>query len=231
MDPIIIDPLPFHVEPWPLQERLRVKPGSSGEAELQRLVEEAQAIARPKVVYKLAFIEAKEDEAVVMNGIRFASRVLRVNLDPAQRVFAFVGTSGWELENWAESHEDLLARFWADTINQAVLGAAMVSFRAHLAERFAVNHLSTMNPGSLADWPLREQRPLFSLLGDVRAAVGVELTPSLLMTPTKSVSGILFPTEETFASCQLCPREGCPNRRAAYDPDLFARKYSAMVEG
>ena len=61
-----------------------------------------------------------------------------------------------------------------------------------------------MNPGSLADWPLREQRPLFGLLGNVRAAIGVTLTPSLLMTPTKSVSGILFPSEETFASCQLC---------------------------
>ena len=82
-----------------------------------------------------------------------------------------------------------------------------------------------MNPGSLADWPLREQRTLFALLGDVHGAIGVELTPSLLMTPTKSVSGILFPTAETFASCQLCPREECPNRRAVYDPLLFAQRY------
>jgi hypothetical protein len=124
----------------------------------------------------------------------------------------------------------LLARFWADAINQAVLGAAMGSFRAHVTAQFAVPQMMTMNPGSLADWPIREQRPLFALLGDVKAAIGVALTPSLLMTPTKSVSGILFPSEENFASCQLCPREECPNRRAAYDPGLFQRKYAEVRE-
>jgi predicted transcriptional regulator len=45
------------------------------------------------------------------------------------------------------------------------------------------------------------------------------------MVPSKSVSGILFPTEQTFASCQLCPREGCPSRQAPYDPALYDKKY------
>ena len=85
-----------------------------------------------------------------------------------------------------------------------------------------------MNPGSLSDWPLTEQRPLFSLMGDTDAAIGVRLMPSLLMAPTKSVSGIVFPTESTFASCQLCPRDECPNRRAPYDEGLWRRKYESV---
>jgi len=226
MDSVILDRLPFHVEVEPLLQKLHIRPGSSHEREFRRLVELAEGVARPRAIYKLAFIEAKADAAVVIEGIRFTSRVLRVNLDAANRVFAFVGTSGAELEAWADAQDELLARFWADAINQAVLGAAMGGFRAHLTERFAIPQMMTMNPGSLADWPIRQQRPLFALLGDVKAAIGVELTPSLLMTPTKSVSGIFFPSEETFASCQLCPREDCPNRRAAYDPGLFERKFS-----
>ncbi len=229
MDSVTLDRLPFHVEVEPLLKKLHIRPGSGNEREFRRLVELAEGVARPKAIYKLAFIEAKEEAAVVIEGIRFASRVLRVNLDVANRVFAFVGTSGTELEAWADAQEELLARFWADAINQAVLGAAMGSFRAHLVEQFAVPQMMTMNPGSLADWPIREQRPLFALLGDVKAAIGVELTPSLLMTPTKTVSGIFFPSEETFASCQLCPREDCPNRRAKYDPELFQRKYAEMT--
>jgi predicted transcriptional regulator len=67
------------------------------------------------------------------------------------------------------------------------------------------------------------------MLGDTQAAIGVELLSSLLMQPTKTVSGIVFPTEETFASCQLCPRQGCPNRRAPYDPDLFEAKYRELA--
>jgi hypothetical protein len=76
--------------------------------------------------------------------------------------------------------------------------------------------MAAMNPGSLADWPIHEQRPLFRLIGDTESAIGVRLQPSLLMWPTKSVSSIFFPTSSDFVSCQLCPRQGCPNRRATY---------------
>jgi hypothetical protein len=86
-----------------------------------------------------------------------------------------------------------------------------------------------MNPGSLADWPIGQQVPLFSLLGDTERAVGVRLSSSLLMIPRKSVSGFQFPSEETFASCQLCPRSVCPNRRAPYDNALFEEKYQVRA--
>jgi hypothetical protein len=82
-----------------------------------------------------------------------------------------------------------------------------------------------MNPGSLPDWPLEQQRVLFELLGDTRKTIGVELTESLVMVPIKSVSGILFTNEEEFASCRRCSRQGCPGRRVPYDPELYDRKY------
>ncbi len=49
------------------------------------------------------------------------------------------------------------------------------------------------------------------------------------MLPTKSVSGILFPTEHDFASCQLCQRGDCPNRRARYDPELLEARYASQA--
>ena len=83
-----------------------------------------------------------------------------------------------------------------------------------------------MNPGSLADWPLEEQRHLFRLLGEPRKAIGVELTESFLMVPIKSVSGLRFPSGAHYENCQLCPRDPCPGRRAPYDPDLYERRYA-----
>ena len=81
-----------------------------------------------------------------------------------------------------------------------------------------------MNPGSgnTGLWPLAQQKPLFELIGDVEASIGVRLTPSLLMLPNKSVSGILFPTEVHFETCQLCTREDCPRRRAPYQGEAVA---------
>ena len=82
-----------------------------------------------------------------------------------------------------------------------------------------------MTPGSLPDWPIEEQESLFAVLGDTQASIGVALSESLMMVPEHSVSGVVFPTEARFESCQLCPREKCPGRRAAYDEGLYDKKY------
>ncbi len=226
MDSVVLDFLPYALDVPALMQTLRVRDGSSHEIEVRKLIAEAEAIAMPKAVYRLVFIDDKGSDFIVADGRRFESRVLRVNLDGLHRFFAYVCTSGRELAAWVQEQQDLLAQFYADMISAAVLYSAMTSLTHHLTDTYSLGQTAVMNPGSLADWPIQQQRPLFDLLGDVHAAIGVELTSSLLMKPTKSVSGILFSSEETFASCQMCPREDCPNRRAAYDAGLFERKYA-----
>ena len=85
------------------------------------------------------------------------------------------------------------------------------------ANYFAADkNISSLNPGSLKEWPITGQVPLFELLGGVTEDIGVVLSDSLLMSPVKSVSGIMFQSEEAYENCQLCPRENCPGRRAPY---------------
>jgi hypothetical protein len=151
--------------------------------------------------------------------------VLTVNFENIHRVFPFVVTCGRELQEWSDRLTDPLLGFQADEVKELALHAASEYLGRHLDRTFGLKKSSHMNPGSLPDWPLPQQYPLFSLIGEVEAAIGVKLTESCLMLPTKSVSGIRFPTETTFESCQLCPREGCPNRRAAWDQDLFETRY------
>jgi hypothetical protein len=225
LNTITLDGIPFQIDVGDLMKKLRVKEESRRADDLRRLVETAQAIGKPKALYKVAFVESRDTNTVVVDGITFTSRVLRVNLESAHRVFPFVATCGMELEDWACSIDDLLQRYWAETISEMALRSVRQALDEHLAQRYQPGPVSTMNPGSLGDWPLREQRPLFALLGDPYQSIGVRLMDSFLMVPIKSVSGILFPTKESFASCQLCPREACPGRRAPYDPDLYEKKY------
>ena len=89
-----------------------------------------------------------------------------------------------------------------------------------IKKRYGLDKLSNMSPGSLEDWPVTEQKPLFSLFRTEKEPIGVKLTKHMLMIPRKSVSGIYFPTEVTFFSCQLCSRERCPARKAPYDRNL-----------
>jgi hypothetical protein len=162
---------------------------------------------------------------VTVDGITFKSRVLRVNLENVYRVFPYVITCGLELEEWSKKIADFLQEFWAEEIKETVLYMARDSFIKQVREYHQLGQVARMNPGSLADWPIEEQRPLFTLLGNAQELIGVHLTSSLMMVPTKSVSGIIFPTEFDFTSCQLCPREVCPGRKAPYDKELYDKKY------
>jgi hypothetical protein len=223
---IVLDGIPFQPDERALRERLHIDGDSDQALELATLVHQARAITRPKAMCRIAFITQKDDLGVEIERVRFTSRVLRVNLDAVQRVFPYIATCGAELDAWSHTLDDVLHQFWAEAIKLAALGAAIKAVNDHMDDRYRPGHTSAMNPGSLLDWPLREQRPLFALLGDPQAAIGVQLTPSMLMVPNKSTSGIRFATEADFASCQLCPRDICPNRRAPYDPGLYERKYS-----
>jgi hypothetical protein len=206
-----------------LRERLRIKDGSAKAERFARLVEEAKAIARPRAMYGVAYADSKDESSVILDGIQFESRVLRVNLGELHRAFPFACTCGAELHEWAAAEDDVLLRFYADQIAESALREAQVALERDLDERYRPGATSSMSPGSLPDWPIQAQRPLFALLGDTEEAIGVRLTDSLLMVPTKSVSGIRFATEQSFASCQLCPRERCPSRRAPYDEALFEK--------
>ncbi|HSP90150.1 MAG TPA: vitamin B12 dependent-methionine synthase activation domain-containing protein, partial [Vicinamibacterales bacterium] len=159
----------------------------------------------------------------VLNGVRLTSRVLRRNLDAVERVFPYVATCGTEADAVAAPGGDLVQALWLWTIKDRLLAAARHHLRDHLATRYRMTHSATMHPGSGdADvWPIEQQEALFSVFGDVESLIGVRLTDSMLMIPTMSVSGIVFPTETEFASCQVCHREGCPRRTAPFDEAVW----------
>ena len=225
MEAVVVDDVRFEPNMERLVKRLRVRQGSSQETEFARLVVEAAEIAKPKAQYGVAYVDERSDDTVVVDGVTLTSRVLRVNLDQVYRVFPHVATCGTELDEWASTLDDLLHRFWSEGIRESALSAASQALYSHMVETHSLGKTSTMAPGSLGDWPLREQRQLFTILGDTEATIGVRLTESSLMLPTKSVSGVRFPTETRFESCQLCPRDACPGRRAPYEADLYDRRY------
>lgn len=227
---VVMNEIAFRPSLQRLMRKLRVKEGSRYAGQLESLVEEAKAIARPRAMYRVAYIESRDERRVTIDGTMFESRVLRVNLDAVHRVFPFVVTAGLELHNWTQAQDDLLVRYYADVISETAARSASATLKAHLVRRYGLGRTSTMSPGSLADWPIQAQRPLFALLGDPEEAIGVRLTESMLMIPSKSVSGIRFPVEKTFESCQLCQREQCPSRKAPYDPELYGRRYRLEAE-
>ena len=215
--------IPFQLDASSLRERLRVPPDSEDASELEELVRHARDVAEPKALVAESFVEARGEDTVRIDGITFTSRTLRRNLDAVERVFPFVATCGCEADQARPRSDDPLKRFWWEAIKSDLLKSARKHLHAHLTRRFLLGKTSTMSPGSgdATVWPIEQQRELFALLGDVRGQIGVELTASFLMVPNKTVSGICFPTEIDFRSCQVCRRQVCPSRQAPFDADLW----------
>lgn len=201
--------------------------GRSGRGEvcLRPLLEEAITVARPRAVYRVCRVQCVTGDSAVIEGRVFRSRVLAVNLHSAYRVFPFVVTCGPELEAWWRLQRGPFEGMYAQAASLAILESSLELLAERIREDHVPGQLSRMNPGSLEDWPLTEQKPLFDLLQGVEEQIGVRLRPDGLMEPVLSVSGLWFPAQETFESCMLCGMDRCPGRRAPYDPGLYARKY------
>jgi hypothetical protein len=231
MELTVLDNIALDLDSAAVLKRLKMEGMDGLGQEVAVLVGQALEVGRPRACCGVAGIGELGRDYAVLDGERFTSRILRVNLGGNTRAAFFVATCGRELERWAESQEDFLLRFCAEEICELALRSAAAALEKHLETRLGGPYVATMNPGSLPDWPLTQQTQLFRALGDVRSAVGVELTESFLMRPRKSLSGIGFATPEPYSNCQLCPREDCPGRRMPFDSMKYSAKYAEPSVG
>ncbi len=220
----ILETIPLSLDPQEIAKKLRLSPRGHRQEMLDQLLLKAREVIRPRAAYRVAYVFEKGEDTVKIGPITFKSRILRVNLDQAGKVFPYVVTLGEEFDRETRALNDMLLKYYLEELANYALGQAQEFLLAHLAQTYALGKPSRMNPGSLPDWPLEQQRNLFALLGPerIKEALGVSLTSSFLMVPVKSVSGIVFQAEKNFKSCQLCPRGNCLGRRAAYDKKLLS---------
>ncbi|MBN1445596.1 MAG: vitamin B12 dependent methionine synthase [Candidatus Omnitrophica bacterium] len=217
--------IPFKVDAVKAAEKLKIPQDSEEYDLILKMAAEAELKGAPKAVYRIEYINGRTEDSVVIGETTFKSRVLTVNLEKAHRVFLYVITCGAELEEWSKNYTDPFFSYFADHIKQSALESAVTFLYDYIKETYGLKKSARMAPGSLKDWPIEEQKPFFKMMGNVKETAGVVLTESFLMLPSKSVSGLLFPTGTAFESCMLCPREKCTGRRAPYNAKLYGKRY------
>ncbi len=224
-EPIVLDAIPFNLDAAKLAAGIHL-PGEDAELRQawETLVRNVTRIARPKAIYRDCTVDAVTGDTVVVEGVPLESRVLAGQIGERRRLFAYCATCGTETAVLEDALE-VLERFWLEELRLSLLRQAIAYLHREIRRRYRIPRLAGMAPGSGdADvWPLTEQPKLFTRLLEGRATenIGVVLTESLLMLPYKSSSGVLFAAEHDFATCQLCHRENCPNRRAPFDVALW----------
>jgi len=219
----ILNEIPFALDAARLMKQLHIEPGSDDAGAFRGLMDAARSAGKPKAAYTAAFVEGRSGDTVTVGGVTFTSRTLSKNLASSERIFPLVATCGREMDAAFPAKGDMLQEFWWDVIKSDLLGAANRRVHDELHRKFRLGKTATMRPGSgdASVWPIEQQQGLFALLGDVEQAIGVRLTDSFLMVPNKTTSGILFPTEADFRSCEVCHRENCPSRHAPFNKQLW----------
>ena len=227
MDTIIKKEISFEIEFEEFLKKIKLNKDYKDIDQVKEIVKKANQIGQPKAMYKEVYIDEIGENYVIVENNKFESKIMSVNLKEVHKVIIYLITCGTELEKWAKQKDgDMLENYWLSMVQEVVLDKARKYIKKEINEKYLPGSTSVMNPGSLIDWSITEQKKLFSILGNPEKEIGVRLTESSLMLPAKTVSGLIYPTEKDFENCQVCPRENCPSRSAPYDPELLEKRYS-----
>ena len=198
-------------------------------SEIESMLNEILPIVKPRIMLKETSVDSVSRGESCMEGHVFHSEVLAWNLSRTDRVWAYVISCGTEIYEKIVQEDDPLKQYWIDALAELAVQFASDYLNEYLKKSVSLTEneqLTFMNPGS-ADrdiWDLKDQKTLFDLMGDVEGSIGVSLSEGVLMTPSKSLSGLYFKTEEGFVSCWVCSQPHCKTRRAVYKSDFLKRE-------
>ena len=207
----------YSAPPFAIREILRYA-GCLGNADegLNALLGECIAECEGVFSYRVCYLEKTIDESFFGNGITVKNR-----LNSCERAVVFAATVGLGIDR-------LIAKYAKVATTKALLfqaiGAERIeslcnAFCAELASEYEPLGLYTrqrFSPG-YGDFPLDKQREFFGVL-DCPRKIGLSLNDSLLMSPTKSVTGVvgLTRTEEKSRACETtcadCEKQDCTMR-------------------
>ncbi|MCG8470592.1 MAG: hypothetical protein MI742_01885 [Desulfobacterales bacterium] len=209
----------FSLDEEAVIEKMKLR-GPSTEKGLA-VAREVSEDVEPWFVCKECHVESISGDEVVISGTVFHSAFLARILGKVNRVIAYVTTCGVKMSEHTRSFGDIFERYIAEGAESLVLDAAKCGLETFIETEWGHRKFSHVNPGSIEDWSTLEIGKIFDLLEGRPYELGMTLTDSGLMQPTRSVSGFYFESETPYFNCMLCQRH-CPNRKAAFDEALYS---------
>ena len=108
----VLENIPVKLEAEKILKRLHFrKEYTNVERSIQKLFKIVNSVAKPRAIYEVSYVENRNEDYLYIAGIKFTSRVLRVNLDKVERVFPYVATSGREIDEIEILFKDLAKHY------------------------------------------------------------------------------------------------------------------------
>ncbi|MDD4991230.1 MAG: vitamin B12 dependent-methionine synthase activation domain-containing protein [Paludibacter sp.] len=141
----------------------------------------------------------------------------------ATQVALFLCTAGEDftrMTNALNEQGDIMEAYIQDAIGSLTVENAMDKIQKSLKDELYTQQLKISNrysPG-YCNWPLFDQTSLFELIGE--NPTGIQLSDSCLMTPRKSVSGIIGIGQHLRHhkyGCEICTNASCIYRKILHE--------------
>lgn len=198
----------------------RYAPDPAMRSETKRLIAEAARHCRPHYTYTIYPCAKTGTTELVVGEERFRiGTILAKSFTAATHCVVFAATAGIEFDRWMHGEEvagDILQQFIVDAIGSEIAEAtvrfAVDDVAAHATQR-QMHCGNPYSPG-YCGWNIVEQHQLFRLLPS--NPCGIRLNASGLMTPIKSVSGIVplgCGIVKMPYGCAICNKKDCYKNR------------------
>lgn len=210
---------------------LGLLPGRSNHERWFRLVEEtittARRILRPRALFRIdEVVQLTPSRIVLRSGAQYQGAI-GAFLRNSEQMATFLVTIGSALERYSRrclKDGKVMQGTIADAVASEFVEAAADRMQSEVqawAQARGGNITPRFSPG-YCGMHVRQQRVLFASMPAEQ--IHVRLTPSCLMLPVKSVSGLIGigPADKVTPGgypCELCTHEDCMQRRAAYNPN------------
>lgn len=187
------------------------------DALIDQCIEDIKKVTTPHTVYKRLPI-VRHDGLLDISGMCIRSKDLSRNLKGCNEVFLFAATAGLGIDRLIRKSE--LTAMSKAAIYQAAGAEAVECICDNLNDQLraqvkaeGLNLKPRFSPG-YGDTSLRLQKDFERLLH--MSEIGIHLTDTLLMIPSKSVTafvGITKGKTKKTSSCAACDLQDCPARR------------------
>lgn len=190
-------------------------------AELEAMMADISRWLKPRLAFTVnrGCLDTQGNTLTVNDTTFSCGRIVARQLRGSEAYALFVCSAGVEYQEFMDrltAEGDMVRLFNAHTIGSLIAERCADNMEVVLQstiDKLSWQRTNRFSPG-YCGWHVREQQLLFPLLAG--HATGVELTPSSLMMPIKSVSGVigLGPSVRYLDyTCGLCDYKDCYKRR------------------
>jgi len=175
---------------------------------------------QPRYTYRVfPLVQEGEQFHLTGSGLTLSGNTVRVMLSDCDQAALLCCTLGLEFDTMLrrEQIRDMARAVILNACGSALVEAGCDAAQQELAGRFPMLHLTDRFSPGYGDLPLTIQPVLCDAL-DSQRRLGVQVTPSLLLNPSKSVTAIIGlsdrPQQARIRGCAYCSmRQTCALRK------------------